>query len=389
MITGLLMQIAVTLVAARIGSRVCRYLGQPEVVGEMTAGICLGQIGFTWFGSTDALATLSQIGLLLFLFLVGLRVDTGALLRESRVALTISAASIAVPFVLGAGLGLAWYSGTAEGRSRAGFSFFIGAAMAITAFPVLARILRERRLEDSRIGRLAIACAAVDDVAAWVLLAGILAAVRSQGQHRSIGLVLLLLVCYCAAAWFGLNRFAGGWISRSLCARIAGGVRFQYGDRVDRGACFLRCFPGGSGATEAQLRCGVAGKQNRAADHRLVPSAILYADWISRAHHVGTRLAHVGNVSGDRFGCDRRKVGRHGAGGPMDGDDLARRVNDRNSDEHTRPGGVDRVEYRPGSGTDFVPRLFHDGGDGRCDDRYDGTIAETVWSAATRSSRRS
>ncbi len=216
MIAALLAQVIAILLAARVGGRVFRYLGQPEVVGEMTAGILLGQFASRWFGPTDALNTLSQIGLILFLFLVGLRLDSEHLAREGRLAAVTSAVSIGVPFVLGAGLGLLLYSRFANGAPRAGFALFLGTAMSVTAFPVLARILRERHLEGTRVGTVAIACAAIDDVAAWLILAGILAFIHASTGHTPFWQVFGLLVLYCLIVWFGLRKVTRNWNADGL-----------------------------------------------------------------------------------------------------------------------------------------------------------------------------
>ncbi len=216
MIAALLAQVIAILIAARVGGRVFRYMGQPEVVGEMTAGILLGHFASGWFGSTDALNTLSQIGLILFLFLVGLRLDSKHLSREGRLAAVTSAVSIGVPFALGAGLGLLLYSRFGNGAPLAGFSLFLGTAMSVTAFPVLARILRERNLESTRVGTVAIACAAIDDVAAWLILAGILAFIHSAAKHTPFWQVFALLVVYCLVVWFGLPRVTRHWNPEGL-----------------------------------------------------------------------------------------------------------------------------------------------------------------------------
>lgn len=216
MIAALLAQVIVILLAARVGGRVFRYMGQPEVVGEMTAGILLGQFASRWFGSTDALNTLSQIGLILFLFLVGLRLDSKHLAREGRLAAVTSAVSIGVPFVLGAGLGLLLYSRFANGAPLAGFALFLGTAMSVTAFPVLARILRERNMEGTRVGTVAIACAAIDDVAAWLILAGLLAFIHSSTGHTPFWQVLGLLMLYCLLVWFGLRKAIRHWTPEGL-----------------------------------------------------------------------------------------------------------------------------------------------------------------------------
>jgi K+:H+ antiporter len=189
----LLIQIIVILVAARLTGALVRRLGQPQVVGEMIAGIALGpsllgaqapQVAALLFpaGSLAFLNTLSQIGLVVFMFLVGLELDPKVVRERGRSALVISHASIVAPFLLGATLAIVLYPTLAGARVNfTGFALFMGAAMSVTAFPVLARILAERRLMRTPIGAVAIACAAIDDVTAWCILAAVVVIVRATG----------------------------------------------------------------------------------------------------------------------------------------------------------------------------------------------------------------
>ena len=188
----LLSQIVVIIVVSRLIAAIIRRLRQPQVVGEMLAGLLLGPsvLGLLWPGVFAAvfppgtlrfLNALSQIGLLLFMFLVGLELDP-ALLRERRhTALLTSHASIAAPMFAGSLLALLLYKPLgAAGVPFLPFSLFLGAAMSVTAFPVLARILTEHRLQNTRLGTLSIACAAVDDVSAWCVLAVVVAIARDD-----------------------------------------------------------------------------------------------------------------------------------------------------------------------------------------------------------------
>jgi Kef-type K+ transport system membrane component KefB len=198
----LLIQIIVILVAARLTGAFVRRLGQPQVVGEMIAGIALGpsvlgaqapHLAALLFpaGSLGFLNTLSQIGLVVFMFLVGLELDPKIVRERGRSALVISHASIVAPFLLGATLAIVLYPTLAGSRVPfTGFALFMGAAMSVTAFPVLARILTERRLTRTPIGALAIACAAIDDVTAWCILAAVVVIVRATGSGVATGVPL-------------------------------------------------------------------------------------------------------------------------------------------------------------------------------------------------------
>ncbi|HEX6746593.1 MAG TPA: cation:proton antiporter [Longimicrobium sp.] len=188
----LLVQIAVVVVAARAVGLLFRRIAQPQVMGEMVAGILLGPSLLGWAApglsralfpaeSLGFLNSISQVGLLVFMFLVGLELNPRLLRGRGYTALVTSHASITIPFFLGALLAIHLYPRLSDqGVGFTGFALFMGAAMSVTAFPVLARILTERNLLRTRVGAVALACAAVDDVTAWCILAGVVALVRAQ-----------------------------------------------------------------------------------------------------------------------------------------------------------------------------------------------------------------
>src|SRR6185436_16271452 len=176
---------------------------QPAVIGEMLAGILLGPslLGWLWpqaqafvFPATSlgALRLLSQIGVVLFMFLVGIDLDAAHLRRMAHAAVWVSHLSITVPFLLGTALSLVLYrSLAAPGTSFTAFALFMGIAMSITAFPVLARILAERGLTQTPLGATAIACAAVDDVSAWCLLALVVTLAKATALSGALFTFLL------------------------------------------------------------------------------------------------------------------------------------------------------------------------------------------------------
>ncbi len=179
---------------------------QPPVMGEMVAGIVLGPsvLGLLFPeamsflfppASLETLRLLSQIGVVLFMFIVGMEVNIQHLREKGTAAVMISHASIIVPFLLGAALSLFLYRDLASpGTSFNAFALFIGVAMSITAFPVLARILEDRKLSQTHLGVVAITCAAVDDVTAWCILALVIALVKATGVEISAITILLTLV---------------------------------------------------------------------------------------------------------------------------------------------------------------------------------------------------
>jgi Kef-type K+ transport system membrane component KefB len=220
----LLLQVAVILALSRVASRLFVYLGQPAVVGEMAAGLLLGPSFFGWLApqwsatlfaspTLPALNALSQVGLVLFMFLVGLRLGSPEVKVRHRVAVVTSGTSIVVPFALGALLATAVHERLAPaGVSMLPFALFIGTAMSITAFPVLARILTDKHLLTTEIGIIAITCAAFDDVTGWLILAGITALVRAGDAH-ALEIRLLLFGGY-LATMIGVVRPALGWFMR-------------------------------------------------------------------------------------------------------------------------------------------------------------------------------
>jgi Kef-type K+ transport system membrane component KefB len=206
----LLFQIVVTLALSRAVRWVFVAFKQPAVIGEMVAGLMLGPSCFGWLmpsafaalfspATLLPLNTLSQIGLVLFMFLVGLRLRSHSLGTRRGVAIVTSGASIVVPFALGALLASAVHQRLAPpGVGLLPFALFIGAAMSITAFPVLARILIDHRLITTDLGILAITCAAFDDVTGWLMLAGVLTLVHA-GDPQILVVRIVLLLGYLAA----------------------------------------------------------------------------------------------------------------------------------------------------------------------------------------------
>jgi Kef-type K+ transport system membrane component KefB len=201
----ILLAVATVIIASRFFGWAISKIGQPRVHGEILAGIILGPsvLGLMWSDGVDymfpdeivaALKVLAQLGLVMFMFLIGLELDLGKLRGHGHKAVLISHASIVLPIALGALLALWLYPRLGDGVDQLGFTLFLGAAMAITAFPVLARVLQETGLYHTRIGVLTITCAAVDDVTAWCVLAGVVAVVKSTGPADAIQIIALSLV---------------------------------------------------------------------------------------------------------------------------------------------------------------------------------------------------
>jgi Kef-type K+ transport system membrane component KefB len=204
----LLLQIGVILIVARLVGWAFRKIHQPQVVGEMVAGILLGPSLLGWLApsvsgflfppeSLGYLSALSQVGLVLFMFLVGLELNPQTLRERGHAALVTSHASIIAPFLLGTLLALYLYPRLSDDSvTFTQFALFVGTALSITAFPVLARILTERKLLRTHLGTVAIACAAVDDVTAWCILAGVVFLVRATQLTTPFWLTLVGLLGY-------------------------------------------------------------------------------------------------------------------------------------------------------------------------------------------------
>lgn len=201
-VVQVLIQILLVIGLSRLVGLGFRRLNQPLVIGEIVAGIMLGPSLFGMIAPNIAagifppetipfLGVLSQIGLIFFMFLIGLELDPKYLKNGLNVAILVSHVSILVPFSLGTLASLLLYPLVSyDGVSFTAFALFLGAAMSITAFPVLARIITENNLQNSRLGALALTCAAVDDVTAWCLLALAIAVTRYNNMIAAIPTVL-------------------------------------------------------------------------------------------------------------------------------------------------------------------------------------------------------
>lgn len=189
-ITVILAQLALIIVVARLAGLAAGKVGIPPVVGEIFAGVLLGPslLGPAFseqlfpLDTRPFLSLLASIGLVLFMFVVGLELDVSLVKGRGRVAGSVSVLSIALPFAMGFGLALLLKDLRNPGADVVPFALFIGAAMSITAFPVLARILTDRRMHRTETGGLALACAATDDVLAWTILAVVIG-IAGGGDH--------------------------------------------------------------------------------------------------------------------------------------------------------------------------------------------------------------
>ncbi|MBF6176320.1 cation:proton antiporter [Nocardia blacklockiae] len=216
-ITMLLVDLVLVLVAARVLGQLAVRVGQPPVVGEIAAGILAGptvlgtHLSTTLFPmeTRPALTALANVGIALFMFVAGMETDLGRFGRNRSAVPVVALSAYLVPFVLGSAVALTVLARHQTG-SRIGFVLYIGCSLAVTAFPVLARILHDRNMFGTPVGQLALGCAAVGDVLAWVVLAAVVATTRTGPGHTWR---LLLLVPLAAGTW---------WIVRPILGRVLG-----------------------------------------------------------------------------------------------------------------------------------------------------------------------
>lgn len=247
---------AVIVLVARCVGLIFSRIGQPQVIGEIVGGIILGPtvagsaLGHSLFPADvrPSLSAVGQFGLVLYMFTVGLRLDVRTARANPKMVSLISFASIAFPFALALPLAsfLLTHHRVADGRpvDTTAFVLFVGTSLSITAFPVLARILEERRMQDTELGAIATACAAVQDVAGWCMLAVILVIASANGNAGDVARIALESVG-CIAGVFVLARLIGT-VDRHLRANHPG--RGEDGFLLPAAIiCLLAC----AGATEA------------------------------------------------------------------------------------------------------------------------------------------
>src|ERR1700693_4108811 len=218
----LVLQITVILAVCRLMGTLFRKFHQPRVVGEMFAGIMLGPSLLGWMApqisaylfppsSLGFLNALSQVGVVIFMFLVGLGINPNELKKEGHAAVLTSHVSITAPFVLASFLSIYLHPRLSDDTvAFTSFALFMGAAMSITAFPVLARILNERDMMQTRLGTVAIACAAVDDVTGWCILAYIVVLIRAAHQTTSIWMTLGGILLFVVMMIYGVRFLLRG-----------------------------------------------------------------------------------------------------------------------------------------------------------------------------------
>lgn len=222
-----LIQLIVIIAAARIFGALFRKIGQPQVCGEIAAGLILGPSLFGKFfpgisqmvfpaETNSVFMILSQLGLILLMFLIGIEFDFAHLHVHGRTAVSISVVGIVLPFLLGLLVSGIMYQWVAEGISRLGFSLFIATALSITAIPILGRIMIELNIHRTYIGSLTITAAAVDDASGWILLTVVAAITRAQFSGAATVLMVGETIAYGLLMFLVVRPFVKKWVRRRV-----------------------------------------------------------------------------------------------------------------------------------------------------------------------------
>ena len=215
-----LIQLVVIIVAARIGAWLLGKLGQPQVVGEILVGLVLGPSVLGHFApeaiefifpadTTIVFRVLSELGLVLLMFLIGLEFDFSHLRHVGRTATSVAAAGIALPFALGLALAMWMHPLVAADVNRTGFMLIVAVALSITAIPILGRIMIELDIQRTRLGTLTITAAAIDDALGWILLAGVSTMIHGDFELWSVARMALLTIVFVAGCWLVARPLLG------------------------------------------------------------------------------------------------------------------------------------------------------------------------------------
>jgi Kef-type K+ transport system membrane component KefB len=381
-----LLALAVIVVCARaLGAFFERVLQQPPVMGEIVAGLLLGPSALgaispaaaSFLLPTDVapyLGIVAKIGVVLFMFLVGLELDARLLRGSSHATMAVSHASIVAPFFFGTALALALYPRYSnDAVSFTVFSLFVGVSMSVTAFPVLARILSDRGIQHTPLGATAIACAAVDDVTAWCLLALVsgVASAQLDGtlvHARSVGVylaVMLLVVRARSSRSSRRTRRRRPAPSRSTCSRWSSRLCCSRPSRPSRSASTpssARSSSARSCRTRAASRPRSAPPRGRR--RRDVPAPSSSRSRACARRSVSSRDAGDWLMRRDR----RRRDARAKFGGTLVAARFSglgwRESGARHPHEHARPDGAHRAQRRPRHARALADALRDDGAHG-------------------------
>ncbi len=347
----------------------------PSLVGQVSPA------AFTFLfpaSSLDSLRLLSQVGVILFMFSVGLDVDVAHLRQRAPTALAVSHFSIVVPFLLGVVAALALFPHYAPaGVPFHSFALFMGIALSITAFPVLARVIEERGLTRTPLGTTALACAAVDDVTAWVLLAMVVTLVTAGGIGGTLAFMVCALALFMAVMvwavrpWLGrLFEDASGPLSRGRTAHVlvvllASALLTEV---IGIHALFGAFLAGAIMPPSRELRQQLRERLESLSSVFLLPIFFAYTGLRTQIGLL-ERRGELGGVRGDHPDGGGGQAPRQHAGRAVVGVELARRLRARRADEHARPDGARRAQRRLRPRDSLAAHVHDAGPDGA---RHDG-----------------
>ncbi len=343
--------VAVVMLVARLFGWLAVKIAQPRVMGEVVAGIVLGPTLFGLLAPElqaalfpkdiiPAIGVVANLGLIFYMFLVGLEIDPSQLKGRIAQAAAISNASVALPMMLGIAVALPIYELVGPDTKFVAFALFMGVAMSITAFPVLARILVERRMLKRPVGALTLACAAIDDVTAWFLIA-LATAVAVAGSGSEVVVTVALAIVFCLVM---------GFVVRPLLGRVSAGVRrgrpgarrldrrdlrrgpaVRLHHRDDRDRAHLRRFHHGHDHASPRRAHGGRDAADRGLRGHAAAAALLRVHGPAHERRPARPARALAAHRRAGRGCDRRQARRRDAGRPAHGLRLARVRGDRHA----------------------------------------------------------
>ena len=383
-----LMQLVVILLAARAGGAAALRVGQARVVGEIVVGLLLGPSLFGAFAPTafeyvfhsvpsTPLTIMSQIGLILLMFQIGLDFDFSHLReRENgKAVLLVSALGLALPFVLGVLVASASHDALAPHVNALGYSLFLGTALSITAVPILGRIMMEFDLTRTSIGVITITSAACNDVIGWITLAAVTALTLSAFSLPGMQLNLGLLGLYSLCCWFVLRplirfllarfRQPDAELSQAALAILLALIFLSAMATYKLGifAIIRRLPAGGVVARRSPLRCGLESENSRFR-HCVFPAYFFYLYRLTHQHWRSGQHVTLGMVPRDPFRGHAGQIWRLLHRRPLGRPSAPRVAHHRGDDEHPRPHGARRGQCGIRSRGHSAACVYHAGDHG-------------------------
>jgi Kef-type K+ transport system membrane component KefB len=391
-----LVQLVTIIAAARLGAWVFGKLGQPQVVGEILAGLMLGpsllgRFQRDWldfiFPEDAALVfrVISEIGLVLLMFLIGAEFDFGHLRHIGRAATGVSVAGIVLPFLLGAVLAWTIHPQIAAGVDRTGFVLFVATALSITAIPILGRIMMEMNIQRTPLGTLTITAAAVDDALGWILLATVSAVVRGGFQWSAVGGMLLwtsgfVLVVVLAVRPVFSAVLRRGWLLNNGQLSLVGLTLVLIAVFVSAAATnligifsiFGPFVLGAALSHEREFAEAVFQRLRQFVEAFFLPVFFTYTGLRT---NIGLGFSGaLGNVCSGAGGGGCRQDGRLRRGGTAGRNVVARKRLRGRDDEHTGLDGTGGNQRRPAIGRRPGQRFLYVGHHGSGDHGDDGAV---------------